>query len=215
MKKLLIYTAGSGSREVLLAIRQQNAIEPIWDILGFVDEDPKIIGSEVDGYPVFGPDHNEIANDVFGICGIMDSRIRMRIVEELIENKGISLASFIHPSVNLPGDFEAGPGTIIMPSVNISFNVKLGKGNFILWDVLLGHHLRTGNYATILSSAKITGGCSIGNRAIIGAGSTLTVGVSIGNDSLVGYGTTVLQNVGDNTSIVSLPRQIVNMLNES
>jgi len=209
MKKLLLYTAGSASREVLLAVQQLNERQPTWEVLGFVDEDPRIIGTEVDGYPVFGLDHNERGKDVYGICCVMDPKVRKRIVEEQIEGKGLALASIIHPSVVIPKDFEAGPGTVIMPSVNISFDVKLGKGVFVLWNVLLGHNLRAADYVTVLSSANITGGCSIGDRAIIGAGATINVNVSIGKDCLIGLGTTVFRNVGDNKSVVALPRQLV------
>ncbi len=209
MKKLLLYPSRSGSREVLLAIEQMNNIKPTWEILGFIDENPENVGTIVDGYPVYGTDHKEKARDVYGICGYMDPKVRQRIIEQHIEGKGLSLATIIHPTVNLPRDFEAGPGTIIMPHVTISFDVKLGKGVFVLWNSLLGHHLRAGDYATILSSANITGGCSIGNRTIIGAGATLNQDISIGNDCLIGIGTTVLTNVGDNKSVIALPRQIV------
>lgn len=209
MDKLLLYTAGSGSREALLAIKQLNEYKQTWKILGFVDKDPKIIGTELDGYPVFGPDHKEHAKDVYGICCILNPKIRKRLIEEDIEGQGLRLATIIHPSVRIPDDFEVGPGSVIMPSVQVSFDVKLGKGVFVLWNALLGHNLRAGDYTTILSSASITGGCTIGENSIIGAGATLNVNVSIGKDSIVGIGTTVLRNVGDNKSVVALPRQIV------
>lgn len=210
MKKLLLYTAGSGSREVLLAIKQINAVKKSWDVIGFVDEDIALVGKEVDGYPVYGTDHKEIANDVYGICCIMNPIIRQRITHELIEGKNLRLAQIISPSLELNGDFEAGPGSIVMPGVTTSFDVKLGKCVFVLWNSLLGHHLRVGNYSTILSSANITGGCTIGKRTVIGAGSTLNINISVGNDCLVGIGSTVLSNIGDKKSVVSFPRQINN-----
>ena len=209
MKKLLIYTAGSGSREVLLAIQQMNGLKPTWDILGFVDGDPDIIGKEIDGYPVYGPEHKEIARDVFGFCGIMNPTTRQRLVEEQIEGKGLSLATLIHPTVNLPGSFVAGPGTIIMAYVFVSFNVKLGKCAMVLPGAVLGHDLRANDYVTILPSATINGMCTIGQRALIGSGVTLNPGISVGSDSLIGIGTTVLTNIGDNKKVVALPRQIV------
>lgn len=208
MKKILLYGAGSGSREILLMIQEINKIEPIWEVLGFVDEDPKFQGKEVDGYPVYGKDHKEIAKDVYGVCGILDSNVRRRIFDELIEGKGLSLATIISPSSSVPKDFEVGPGTIIMPSVTISFDVKLGKGVLVLWKALLGHHLRVGDYSNILSSACIGGGCSLGSGTIIGANATL-INLSLGNNCVVGAGTTVFESFGDNKSIVNLPRQIV------
>jgi len=210
MNKLLLYTAGSSSQEILLAIQQLNTQNPSWEILGFVDEDTKIIDTEVCGYPVFGPDHKEIASDVYGICGVMNLADRRRIIEELIEGKGLSLATIVHPSVTLPQDIEIGPGTILMPSVNISFKVTIGIGTFVLWNALLGHHVNIGNYSTIMSSANILAGCSIGEMSTIGTGATINTNVAIGKSSLVGIGTTIIRDVGVSETVVAIPRQLVN-----
>lgn len=209
MKKIYLYGAGSGSREILLMIERLNAREPEWEIAGFVDENPDVIGTTVDDLPVYSPDQVEPSGDTYGICGIMDPAVRQRMTEQYIEGRGLKLPILIAPDVILPKDFAAGPGTVIMPSVTVSFDVQLGKAVFVLWGVALGHHLRAGEYATILSFASITGGCSVGARTTIGAQATLNVNVSIGADSLVGVGTTVLRSVEDGKQIVSLPRQIV------
>ncbi len=208
MKKIYLFGAGSGSREILLMLKRINAIEPEWEILGFIDEDERLTGSEVDDLPVFSPESIEISSDTFGVCGIMDSTVRQRIIEQHIEGRGLRLPTIIAPDVVVPEDFVAGPGTIIMPSVTISFDVQLGKGVFVLWGVSLGHHLRMGEYATVLSFASITGGCKVGARTTIGARATLNVNVTVGADSLVGIGTTILSNVSDKKRVVSLPRQI-------
>jgi sugar O-acyltransferase (sialic acid O-acetyltransferase NeuD family) len=208
LKKIIIYTAGSGSQEILLNIRQINEINPEWEILGFVDEDLSLSDSEIQGLPVFPPNHKEISRDVYGICGVLDPLLRKRITEELIEGRGMKLASIISCNSRIPTDFEYGPGTLIMPDVTISYGVKLGKGVLVFWGAALGHNLVVGNYSSILSFATITGNCKIGNSTIIGASSTLNVGVQIGNNSLVGVGTTIFKNVKDNLSVIDLPRQI-------
>ena len=206
MDKLLIYTAGSASREVKLVVDQLNEEKPTWEIIGFVDEDPKVIGREVDGIPVFDPEHKEQANDVYGVCPVLNPFVRQRITETLIEGGGLKLATIFFPSVRLPRDLEIGKGSIVMPAVLFGYNVKLGKGVLVWWRALIGHDLRVGDYSSILSSANITGGCTIGERSTIGAGATLHVGVTVGNDSIVGIGTTVFQNVGNNKSVVTVSR---------
>ena len=86
MKKLYLFGAGSGTREVLLLVERINAIKSEWDVLGFVDEDPNLIGTEVDELPVFGPDEIEVSKDTFGVCGIMDSIVRQRMIEDIAED---------------------------------------------------------------------------------------------------------------------------------
>lgn len=208
MKKLYLFGAGSGTREVLLLIERINAIKPEWEVIGYVDEDPNLIGTEVDDLPVLSPDDAIPGKDTYGVCGIMDPAVRQRMIEDHIEGNGLQLPTIIAPDVILPRDFAAGPGTVVMPSVTVSFDVQLGKGVFVLWGVALGHHLRAGEYATILSFASITGGCKVGARSTIGAHATLNNNVTIGADAFVGIGSTILRNVGDNKQVVSLPRQI-------
>ena len=208
MKKLYLYGAGSGSREVLLLIQRINAVSPEWEVMGFVDEDPAIVGTYVDDLKVFGPDDVPSTKNTYGICGIMDPYVRQRMIEQHIEGRDLQLPTVIAPDVIVPGDFAAGPGTIIMPTTTISFDVQLGKGVFALWGSVLGHHLRAGEYATILSFASITGECRIGARSTIGAGAILNNKVTVGADAFVGIGSTVLRDVGDHKQVVSLPRQI-------
>tara|TARA_Y100001960_G_C14774755_1_gene882388 strand:- start:805 stop:1437 length:633 start_codon:yes stop_codon:yes gene_type:complete len=209
MKKLIIITAGSGSREVLLAIEEINRISPTWEILGFVDENPDLIGKEIDGYPVIDPKKQKITNDVYGICGNANGEIRERLSNEYIEKYKIDLATIIAPNVTIRKNFEVGPGSIIMPDVAISFDVKLGKGVFVLWKVLIAHHVRLGDYSTIFSCAKMTGKCTVGDFSTIGASSTINVGVNIGKNCFIGIGSLIYSDIIDNKRVITHPRQII------
>jgi sugar O-acyltransferase (sialic acid O-acetyltransferase NeuD family) len=206
MNKLLIYTAGSAGREVKLVVDQLNEEKPTWELIGFVDESPKVVGQTVDGLPVFDAHHAARARDVYAVCPVMDPLVRQRMIEDLIEGHGLKLGTVRSPSVFLPRDIELGPGTILMPGVLLGYNVKIGKGVLVWWRALLGHDLVVGDYSAILSSANITGSCTIGARSTIGAGATLHVGVTVGNDCLIGLGTTVFQNVPDGKSVVAVSR---------
>ena len=210
MKKLLLVGAGSGSREILLLVERINQRAPEWDVLGFVDDDASLVGTEVDGYPVFAADHPHGNAEVFGVSGVQEPATRERLLATHVEGRGYSLATLIGPDVVLPRDFATGPGTVIMPGATISFDVQLGKGVLVLWNVTLGHHLRVGEYATILTGALIAGACSIGARSTIGAGAVLNVKVNVGARALVGVGTTIHNNVPDGKRVVAVPR-LLNM----
>ena len=210
MKKLLLVGAGSGSREILLLVERINQRAPEWEVLGLVDDDPKLVGTEVDGYPVFATDHPHQGDEIYGASGVQEPATRERLLATHVEGRGYSLPTLIGPDVLLPRDFAAGPGTVIMPGATISFDVQLGKGVLVLWNATLGHHLRVGQYSTILTGALIAGGCSIGARSTIGAGAVLNVNVTVGENALVGVGTTVLNNVPDGKRVVAMPR-LMNM----
>ena len=208
MKQLVLVGAGSGSREILLLVDRINARTPTWEVLGFVDDDPKLAGTEVDGYPVYGPDHEFAGDAIHGACGVLQPALRERLLERHVERRGYALATLIAPDVALPRDFAAGPGTVIMPGAMVSFDVQLGKGVFVLWNAVLGHHLRVGQFSTILTGALIAGACTVGQRATIGAGAVLNVKVNVGENALVGVGTTVLTDVPDGKHVVAMPRLV-------
>lgn len=213
MKKLIFFGAGEGSREVLhIIINDINKIKPTWQVLGFVDDDPKKSGINCDGYPVFGGEYNGDTKDIYGACGLMNNHHRNRIIEDKIIAKGFSLASLIHPSIIKSDDFEAGEGLIIFPGVKISYNVKLGRGVMVNYNCLLGHDLRVGDYSFIGPSVTIPGRCQIGRLCLIGAGATFVPGIKIEDNSIIGAGSTIFSNVRKNSSVVDLPRKLTKQI---
>lgn len=210
MKELFLVGAGSGSREILLLIDRINQKSPEWNVLGFIDEDPRLVGTEIDGVPVFGPDNEFRGPHFYGTSGVQEPAVRQRLLENYVEARGCLLATLLAPDLVIPRDFATGPGTVIMPGVTVSFDVQLGKGVLVLWNATLGHELRVGPYSTILTCALITGGCKIGSRATIGAGAILNIRARVGDDALVGVGTAIFSDVADRRRVVAFP-QLMNL----
>ncbi len=208
MRKIFIFSAGDGSREVLRIIREINKDKLIWDVLGFVDTNPKLIGKQVDGCMVYSAKGLSVPEGSSGICGVMNPNLRKKITEKEIEAKGIKLASIVHPAFKGPDDFIIKPGAIIYPSVNISFNVRLGKCVSLLYNVMLGHDTDIGDYASIMPSATVNGNCIVKDSCIIGSGAILSQGITIGRNTVIGIGTTVFADVKENQSVVDLARKI-------
>jgi sugar O-acyltransferase (sialic acid O-acetyltransferase NeuD family) len=210
VKQIFLVGAGTGSREVLMVIDRINQRTPEWQFVGFVDENPKLVGTVIDGYPVFGPEHPFRGKDFYGSSGVQNPEIRQRLARQYVLERDCGLATLISPDVFLPSDFAAGPGCVIMPGATISFDVRLGEGVIVQWDAILGHELRVGDYSSILTAALITGGCRIGTRTVIGAGAILNIKVEVGDDALVGVGTTIIQNISSGKRVVALP-SLVNL----
>ena len=205
MKKLILYTAGSGSREILVSIRDSNRHRPEWEPVAFVDDDPAKIGSTIDGLPVHGP-AQEFGPDMHAICGTMNPIVRKRMSEELIEARGQRLATIIHHGALVADDLVHGPGLVLMPGVKVNFDIRFGKGVHILWNCMLGHGLRVADYATLLTNVTVLADCSVGYAASVGSGSVLSPGARVEDGALVGVGTTLLRRVEAGESIMSMPR---------
>jgi acetyltransferase-like isoleucine patch superfamily enzyme len=207
MNRLVLYTAGSGSREILVAIRDANRHQPTWEPVAFVDEDEGKIGTIIDGLPVVGPDFDH-GPGIHGICGTMDPVVRKRMSEQLIEGRGQTLASIIHHSVLMADDVRHGAGLVLMPGVKVNFDVRFGKGVHVLWNCMLGHGLRVADYGTVLTNVTVLAGCTIGYGASVGSGSVLSPGATVEDGALVGVGTTLLKSVSAGQSVISMPRVV-------
>jgi sugar O-acyltransferase (sialic acid O-acetyltransferase NeuD family) len=209
MNKIIIFGTGEGSQELLKVIIDDiNRMKPSWEIIGFIDKDLSNKGEKIYGYPVLGTDYDGDANNIYGVCGVMDNELRKKIIHEEILGKGFRLASLIHPSIVQVPDFIHDSGVIMYPGSNISYNVKIGKGVTVNYNCVLGHDLVIDDYTYIGPSVTIAGQCTIGELCTIGAGSTLLQGVSIGNYSTVGIGTTIINNIDQNIHIIDFPRKI-------
>jgi sugar O-acyltransferase (sialic acid O-acetyltransferase NeuD family) len=209
LKKIIIFGAGEGSREILdIIIKDLNKETPAWEVLGFVDTNKEKRVDSFCGYPMFCQDDFSNTSDTYGVCGIMDNTIRKKVCEEEILGNGLRLASLIHPSAIMPEDFSCGKGTIVYPGVKISYNVRLGQGVIVNYNSVLGHDSIVNDYSFVGPSVTMTGGCLLGSSCLIGAGAVFVPGIEVGDCSIVGAGTFVFSNVKALTSVVSLPQKV-------
>ena len=52
MKDLIIFGASGFGREVAWLIERINRVNPTWNLLGFMDDNEEIQGTEINGYKV-------------------------------------------------------------------------------------------------------------------------------------------------------------------
>lgn len=208
-KKIFIFSTGPGGRDILRLIYDINDKLPTWEVLGYVDIDPELIGQKIDGYLVYKHEDLPVSKNYYGICGVMDPKLRRKIVRTEIKPKGYMLPTLIHPTTVKSSDFIAGPGSIIFSGVHISYNVKIGKCVLVSFNTELGHDLRVGEYASIMPSSTISGKCRIGESCIIGSGAIFHQGVKVGKESIIGIGTTIIKDIPDKTSVADFPRKII------
>ena len=210
MKKIIIFGAGRGGRDVLQLIEQINMQSLTWSVLGFIDKNPLLIGSMVDGIRVYNSlsGISEDFEGTYAITGIQSPDLRKKIIEVEIENNGLKLARLIHPSINVSEDCVIAEGCVIFPGVFIAKNVSLGKSVLVNYNSLLGIDLVIGDFSFVGPSVTITASCSIGNSSTIGAGCLFVPGVKVGNNCMIGLGTKLIDSVEDSQNVFDFPRKI-------
>ena len=98
LKKIVIVGAKGMGKCTLWTIMDINKVSNAFDVVGFLDDDKKLHGKKINGYPILGG-INWLSNkkNIGCIIAIGDSWIREIVVKKL-KNFNVSFPTIIHPS---------------------------------------------------------------------------------------------------------------------
>lgn len=207
MKKLIIIGASGFGREVAWLVERINKQNPTWDLIGFVDDNPKIQGEIINGYPVIG-DCNSLKNiqDAFVVCAVGASKVRKSIIDKIcLINPNIKFATLIDPSVEMSNLVRIGKGTIICAHTIITVNIEIGSHVIINLDCTIGHDAVLRDFVTLYPSVNVSGATDIGECSELGTGMQIIQGKSIGAHSIVGAGAVVIKDIPEKCTAVGSP----------
>jgi sugar O-acyltransferase (sialic acid O-acetyltransferase NeuD family) len=197
-RPLLIIGAGGFGRETVEAVRALNAVRHLWDLRGFLDDDPSLTGTLVGGLPVLGTlasmaEHPDA--DVVVTTGRPSSYFsRKRIVLRL----GLPMTRFatvVHPAASVAASTQIGGGCVVLAGVVSTADARIGAHVVVMPGVVLPHDVVVGDFATLASGLRLSGGVTIEEGAYVGAGALVREGCRVGRWSLVGMGAVVLDDV--------------------
>lgn len=183
-------------------------------ILGFIDDNPNLVGQNVIGLPVLGC-YQDLYTPAFKnkiqavYCPIGDNHIRVEYLSNL-KKEGYKTPSFIHPSVSIAPDVTLGQGVymlvgnIIMPHTSIGNYIMINMGSTI------AHHVRVEDGAFMSSGVNVGACIHVQEKAYIGMGVTVMTGVdTLGRNCLLGAGSVIIKNVPENAVMVGNPGRII------
>jgi sugar O-acyltransferase (sialic acid O-acetyltransferase NeuD family) len=207
---LVIVGAGGLGRETVAAVRAINAIEPTWDLLGFLDDSTDLTGRELDGCRVLGPTSwlaFEDGSDRWADTGLSEhapsvvlstgspKAFGSRAAIEARLDPATMFASIVHPTASLAAGTFVGAGSILLAHVVTTAPVSIGRHVAMMPQVVLTHDDVIGDHVTFGAGVKLAGGTTVGDGAYIGAGALVRENVSIGAGALVGMGAIVTRDV--------------------
>ena len=196
MRNLFIVGAGGFGREAVWTLERINASQqqPIWNIIGFADDDPAKASGNFEGYPLLGSvetaskDHPGAS--VFIAIG--DNAIRRKVYRQL---RGHDFPALIDPSAQVSPTTEFKHGTFIACEAVVSVGTEIGKCVIINARAGVGHDSTVGDFSNIAPGVSLSGHTTIGEDVMMGTNSCTAPGMTVGDGATVVCGTPVLKNV--------------------
>jgi sugar O-acyltransferase (sialic acid O-acetyltransferase NeuD family) len=208
---LLLVGAGGLAHEVLAAVRLGDRWEPV----GVLDDQPSLVGTEVDGVPVLGAsalvhEHPD-AKVVVCVANAHRPAGRRTVVRRL----GLPperYATVVHPHASVAPCVELGAGTVLLASVVITAPQRVGAHVLAMPQVLLTHDDEVADFVTMAGRVALAGGVHVGEAAYLGSGALIREGVHIGTEAVVGMGAVVLNDVPPGQTWAGVPARSLSTL---
>ena len=186
----------------------------LYEVIGFLDDNKNLAGTNVLGIPVLGTLDNYLENPLnesynFFIC-IGDNVSRQKIHKKLVDSR-CALINIIHPSSYISKSVFMGSGVFIGANVNIMYNSIIGNCVIINNAASIDHDNIIDNYVNISPGCHTSGRVTIKNAAFLGTGAIVIPDIIINDNAIVGAGSVVIHDVPANTKVVGNPAKKMNI----
>ena len=209
MAGVLVLGAGGHAQVVGDILIQAFSKEGEHELIGFLDDDPALIGLEILRKPVLGTlsQINEFAHDDI-IIGIGGNKMRSLIFEKH-KAQGEHFINAVHPDAVLASNVKLGEGIVICAGVVVNTGTVIGDNVILNTGCTVDHHNNIGNHAHIAPGVHLGGEVTIGDGALVGIGAIVMPQRRVGSWSVVGASALAHRNVPSHVSALGIPAQVV------
>ena len=205
----LVIIGAGGHGKVVLDILQ---LAGKHRIIGFLDADTTLAGTEVSGLPVLGPinqisrlRHQKIKG---AIVAIGDNRVRVSYAALLAEH-GIELITAIHPAAVIAKSAQIGHNVVVAAGAVVAASVIVADSAILNTSCVVDHECELEPGVHICPGALLAGRVRVGAGAFVGLGAKVLPCLSIGKGAIVGAGAVVLKDVPEGSTVVGVPARML------
>jgi UDP-perosamine 4-acetyltransferase len=210
VRRVAVVGASQGGQVLYEYLRQL----PEFDVLGFVEDAPGLVGTQVRGLPVWsGADLKALrGHGVEGLTTHIGHKDRRLALLQRARAAGLPMINLIHPHSYVSPSVIMGEGNLIKAGAVVDSEVHIGDCCIIDNGVILPHHNRIGDGCHLAPGVSFGGDCEVGDRTVIGIGAAISPRLRIGSNVIVGPGAVVVRDVPDNVVVEGRPARIVGEL---
>jgi sugar O-acyltransferase (sialic acid O-acetyltransferase NeuD family) len=186
-----------------------------FEIVGLLDTNEALRGTEVLGVPVLGGD--DLMPELFaqgthhaflGLGTVGKPGPRRRLCEEA-QRHGYRMVPAIHPQAVISMSAQFGVGPTVMAGAVINASARLGDLVIVNTGAVVEHDCLLGDHVHIAPGATLAGGVEVGEGAHVGLGACVREGLRIGRGAIVGAGAVVIEDVPDGVVVAGVPARVL------
>jgi sugar O-acyltransferase (sialic acid O-acetyltransferase NeuD family) len=207
VKPLVVYGASNFGDEIAQLFRDINAMRPEWEILGFLDDNPDLLGRTRVELPVLGNSRwleEQAPRGIHVVVAIGDPVVKRRVARKVAES-GASFATGVHPTAVTSKYNTIGSGTVVCAGAILTTNIRVGDHVVLNLSCTVGHNSVIGDHTTVNPIVAISGDVTIEEAVLLGTGATVVDKVRIGRGAVIGAGATVTKDIGPFATAVGTP----------
>lgn len=202
MRDLIIIGAGGLGCEVAWTVERINAAAgaPVWNILGFADDDPDRTSSSFAGYPMLGDPAAALAErpDAALFVAIGNNQTRAKVVARFADRE---FPILVDPTAQVAPSVTLRKGAYVAAQAVVSVGSDLGAFVIVNARAGVGHDCLVGDYSSVCPGVSLSGHTTLGAFVLMGTNSCTVPGISIGEGATVSAGTPALRNVAAGTTL--------------
>jgi sugar O-acyltransferase (sialic acid O-acetyltransferase NeuD family) len=178
-----------------------------YQVLGFLDDDEQLHGSQVLGLPVLGD--LSCCTEYFAaafVVAIGNPRVRQALVGKIEALRPhVKWATLTHPNVLIDDSVLLGKGTVVTAGCTLTTDINIGDHCIVNINSTVGHDCVLADFVTVAPLVAISGNVTLGQCVEIGTSASIRQGVTVEEGAVLGMGGVLIKSQPANTVFVGNP----------